>query len=267
MAVEWDKQLSSARQSLDETSAQIQCADPARLADGFATAASFVSGVTLETNLRETAQLTWSSKAGKVRVAILHQNHPRSLGSALAKLTTLAEKERVLAFRERTQELPPTWKDTLAKRAAFVGKPHARWVPLERDDAAHLLALASMVMAARSGDVMDASGRSVSLEAVRQWAADALGVASWPVLERLALGGCDAADNLPDPGPTVTRPANDVAITVLLRLRVASVDRLVREVARIDRAASRESTLRTLEAAGDRVQFFGRSIVCAKGDS
>jgi len=269
--VEWEKHLAAARADLDEMAVQGQCADPARIADGFMVAAGFVPGVTLEANLRDVAQLTWSTRTTKVRMAILCQNHPRSLGGALAKLTALADKDLVMALRERAQEMLPTWKDTLAKRAALMSKPKARWVPFERGDAARLLALASTVTAARSGDVIDFSGRSVPLEGVRTWVAENLDVPSWPVLAFLSSRSAETPEDVAESASGGDAPnggsASGVALGVLFRLRVASVDRLVREVARVDRTASRESTLHALEGAGDRVRWIGRAVVCAKGPS
>jgi len=265
LAEEWTQQLESARQALDEMARQAQCADPARLADGFGVAASFVSSLTLEVNLREAAQLSWGTSTGKVAMALLHQNHPRSLGGVLAKLTVLAETEAVFAVRERAQDLSPTWRDTLAKRAAFVAKSKARWMPFEREDAARLLALASTVTAARSGDVTDSSGRPIPLDAVRAWAAETLDIPSWPILAELIARTIKPADD-PADAPPVVSSAEGVPMGVLLRLRVASIDRLVREVSRIDRTATRASTLRALEGAGDRVRWIGHSVVCAKGE-
>jgi hypothetical protein len=264
LAEEWANQVESARRTLDQLAGEVQCADPARLADGFMSAAGFVSNLTLEVNLRATAQLGWCTSAGKLRMALLHQNHPRSLGGTLAKLATLAEKEPILALRERVHDLPPTWKDTLAKRAALLAQRKAKWVFLERDDTARLLALASMLTAARSGDITDSLGRPVPLEGVRRWVADTLEVASWPVLMALT----EAPAELPDQ-PDAARVGTfspGIALGVLRRLRVASVDRLIREVARVDRAATRASTLLELEGASDRVLWIGATVVCMRGE-
>lgn len=151
LAAQWGRQLEDARRVLDEMTDQGQCADPARMTDGFAVASGFCPPLTLDVKLRDPAQLTWKTAAGLVRVALLHQNNPRSLGASLAKLTALADKGPLVVLRERTHELPPTWKDTLAKRAALLMKKQARWVDLEREDAARLLALASLFAAGRSG--------------------------------------------------------------------------------------------------------------------
>jgi hypothetical protein len=51
------------------------------------------------------------------------------------------------------------------------------------------------------------------------------------------------------------------ALPTLQRLRVASFERLVREVLRVDPEATRASVLAELDAAGDHVRWIGRSIV------
>jgi hypothetical protein len=51
------------------------------------------------------------------------------------------------------------------------------------------------------------------------------------------------------------------ALPALQRLRVASFERLVREVLLVDPEATRASVLAELDAAGDNVRWLGRSIV------
>jgi hypothetical protein len=148
--------------------------------------------------------------------------------------------------------------------------PNARWVALERDDAARLLALSSLLGSARSGDVTDPRGRPVALEQVRTWVEQALEVGSWPVM-MLITSGFETADDeavlvertLASAGDRA-RSAEDVtrALAVLARLRVASVDRLVREVTRAHPGATRASTLAALETTGDRVRWIGTALVC-----
>jgi hypothetical protein len=268
LAAEWEKQLESARHLLDEAAQQAQCVDPARLADGFAEAATLVEGIRLEApQMREVVQFTFHTSVGQVRMALLHQTHHRSLGATLSKLALLADTEVVLAVRERARDLAPTWKDTLAKRAAFIAKPNARWIALERDEAARLLALASIVGAARSGDVTDEAGRPVAVVAVEDWVKRSLDLASLPILKAILQGRAEQAseersvDDRPAPAPA----RSHTALGVLVRLRVASLDRLVREVARVDSSVTRASTLLELEHHQHRVRWIGSTIVCLKG--
>jgi hypothetical protein len=267
LAAEWGRQLDEARRVLDEAAATGQCVDPARLADGLAVASTFAPPLTVDVRLHEPAQLTWKAASGVVRMALLHHTSPRSLGATLAKLAALADKGPLLAVRERVHELRPTWKDTLAKRASLLGKGHAHWVALERDDASRLLALASMTSSARSGDVTDLGGRKVAVEAVRAWVVQALDVPSWPIM-RAVLSPGDAPMNDADDGRPMPGPARaGVTLSVLVRLRVASVDRLVREVARIDRQSTRASVLHELEQAREKVRWFGTALVCAREEA
>jgi hypothetical protein len=53
---------------------------------------------------------------------------------------------------------------------------------------------------------------------------------------------------------------------VLLRLRVASVDRGLREVSRIHPGATRADVLSDLQAARPNVRFFGRTLVAWQED-
>jgi hypothetical protein len=54
-------------------------------------------------------------------------------------------------------------------------------------------------------------------------------------------------------------------LPTLQKLRVASFERLVREVLRVDPEATRASVLAELDAAGDHVRWIGRSIVFLRG--
>jgi hypothetical protein len=59
----------------------------------------------------------------------------------------------------------------------------------------------------------------------------------------------------------------DSVQTVLLRLRVASVDRVIREVYRLHPKAGRTAVAGGLDALGNKVQWFGRSIVAWADES
>ena len=51
------------------------------------------------------------------------------------------------------------------------------------------------------------------------------------------------------------------ALAILRRLRVASFERLVREVGRVEPASTRATIQAELETAGERIRWIGRSIV------
>lgn len=272
---EWEERLTAARARLDEAAEQRTCLDAARLVDGLLACSRFLSGVTLSPNRArgEPAQLV-ANVSGETRyVALLHQNHPSSLGSALTKLTTLATRQRVAAVRERVHDLPPTWKATLARRAALLATKRAQWTELEREDAARLLALDDLLQGARSLEVTDERGQPVPEQTVIEWVREQLHVERWEVVEAL-FGATDTrtedpveapqSDEPSSPSPRTTEPKSSTAFAVLCKLRLASLDRIVREVTRVDPSATRATVINELEALPDRVRWFGRSIVCAR---
>jgi len=77
-------------------------------------------------------------------------------------------------------------------------------------------------------------------------------------------------DQFPDAGTTESRPMTSSptaageesrALRVLEHLRVASLERLIREAAIMDTWVTRKLVLKELENFGSRVRWFGRSIV------
>jgi hypothetical protein len=164
--------------------------------------------------------------------------------------------------------LPPTWKDTLAKRSALLATGRARWIWFERDDAERLLALDSLLQAARSGDLTDARGAPISALSVSEWVAATLEIPRWTIV-RDVLGESDPDESEAAPAQAAAtvatvatgEPTTKTALTLVRRLRIASLDRVVREVTRLDPLATRASVVAELEASSSEVRWFGRSIV------
>ncbi len=267
---EWEERLVAARATADRASEQRECIDPSRLADGLLACSQFLGSTSIApVKGADGVQLKVVQGAASSRVALLHQSHFKSLGSAIAKLTALAEREQIVVLRERAHDLPPTWKDTLAKRSALLATGRARWVWFEREDAERLLALDSLLQAARSGDLTDPRGAPISSAAASEWVSAKLSVPAWTIVREILGPGEDEAndaENEPKPKPerlaTVSREATtSTALALLRRLRVASLDRVVREVTRLDPLATRASVMSELEASPDEVRWFGRSIV------
>lgn len=288
---EWEARLRSARAKLDEAFEQRACVDAARLCDGLLACAPFLPNVKLRPAgvKDEPAQLV-AEVAGMTRyIALLQHGNPRSLGSVLVKLSVLAAKHAVWAIRERVHELPPTWKDTRAKRHALLATGRGFWLDLDREDAARLLALDELLQCARSGDVTDHAGRPIAETVVCEWAKQTLEVGSWGAVAELfgphspapehaaevhtatstAPPGVIAAQHVFDLEPTArtSSEAADATLPMLLKLRLASLDRLVREVTRVDPRATRTSVVSALEAWPERVRWFGRSIVSVKEET
>jgi len=175
----------------------------------------------------------------------------------------------------------PSWAETARRRTQLLATGRARWIDIGAEDCARILTLASFLQAARSGDVTDSRGQAVTEAEVIEWVEATLDVASWPLSQ--ALCGTppvkpqeepaeEEERNVPESfikelAPDIKRrrrplPADRFsALPTLQKLRVASFERLVREVLRVDPAATRASVLAELDAAGDHVRWIGRSIV------
>lgn len=259
---EWDGCLNRSRRTLMEAAEQRSTLDAARLADGLLAAGRFVEDVAFGSETRGGIRLTLKRGDSTTSIAILAEGHPRSLGTALGKLATLAKETPVVALRERAHEVPPTWKDTLAKRRALLATGRARWLDLDTADSANLLALDELLQAARSGDVTNALGKPLPEEVVVSWVRERLQVSEWKVIQELLNTGETEAE--PVDLPIADAAKSEHSLLTLRRLRIASVDRLVREVARIEPSATRASVLAELEAAGKRISWFGRAIVCVR---
>lgn len=262
LADEWQQRLAAARKLLDEASEQRACADPARIVDGILACGGFLPGAKLRVNAaKETAQLLLDDERGVRQVAFLAQASHRSLGAALNKLTAVAARHPVIAIRERARDLPPTWKDTLKRRASLLATGRARWIELDREDAAKLLALDELLQCARSGDITDERGQPITQAAAVEWIRSTLEVGSWEIMRELVATPppAEEVEDETSPGPA----AAGLSLTILTRLRLASLDRVVREATRIDPRATRGTVLNELEAAKS-VRWFGRNIVCVR---
>ena len=260
---EWEERLSAARVSADEAAERRMPIDPSRLADGLLACGQFLDSTQLSPlKSGDGVQLKVVHGARSGRLAFLHQSHFKSLGSAIAKLTVVAEREEVVVLRERAHDLPPTWKDTLAKRSALLATGRARWIWFERVDAERLLALDSLLQAARSGDLTDTRGAPISAASVNEWVAAELEIPKW-TLVRDVLGEGEEEEPEPQAAPLATAPEGTpkTALALVRRLRIASLDRVVREVARLDPNATRATVVAELEASSTEVRWFGRSIV------
>jgi hypothetical protein len=283
IASEWLGRLRSARASVQSDSADRVPLHAARLADGVLALGRFVPGLVIKAKARPPAQLAIESGDEIERVAILQESNHRSLAAVLARLTRLTEQSNVVVLRERARELPASWTETVRRRGQLLATGRARWIDIDAEDCARLLTLTSFLQAARSGDVTDSRGQAVTEAEVVEWVEATLDVASWPLsfaLMRTARARQEEKPekedeeerNVPESfikelAPEIRRrrrplPADRFsALPTLQKLRVASFERLVREVLRVDPEATRASVLAELDAAGDHVRWIGRSIV------
>lgn len=151
----------------------------------------------------------------------------------------------------------------------------ARWITLERDDTANLLALESFLAAAKSRDLEDATGRVLEAAEVDAWIGRSLGIESWPLVRAVVTN--DASDEasgieIVPKGQSerempLAPPATDLGATIrtcLAQLRVASLERLVREVSRVTAGVSRADVVEMLDAMPSGARWFGRSLVAVE---
>jgi len=80
---------------------------------------------------------------------------------------------------------------------------------------------------------------------------------------RDVLGEGEEEEPEPRAAPIVKalEPTPKTALALVRRLRIASLDRVVREVIRLDPNATRAAVVAELEASSTEVRWFGRSIV------
>lgn len=293
VASEWLGRLRSARAAVHAASAEHVPLHAARLADGVLTLGRFVPGLNVKAKAKPPSQLALEAADSVERVAILQESNHRSLAAVLSRLTRLTEQSNVVVLRERARRLPTSWTEALRRRHQLLETGRARWIEIHPEDCARVLALASFLQAARSGDVADGRGQTVSESEVSEWVEATLDAASWPLSlaltntglargeaqeeEKRAVEGSptdeddDGEQGAPESFIKELAPAQRhrprfnpdrfSALPTLQKLRVASFERLVREVLRVDPEASRASVLAELDAAGDHVRWIGRSIV------
>jgi hypothetical protein len=282
IASDWLGRLRSARDAVRAASDDRVPLHAARLADGVLALGRFVPGLLINAKGKPPAQLSLEAGGELERVAILQESNHRSMAAVLSRLTRLTEQSNVVVLRERARDLPASWSEARMRREQLLATERARWIDIDAEDCARILALASFLQAARSGDVADSRAQPVTEPEVVDWVVATLDVAGWPLA--LALAGEDSeldeepidadehdADerNVPESfikelggnGRRELPTERYTALPTLQKLRVASFERLVREVLRIDPEATRASVLAELDAAGDNVRWLGRSIV------
>ena len=287
IASDWLVRLRSSREAVRLASEERVPLHAARLAEGMLALGRFVPAIALRASAKPPAQLSLERGDRVERVVILQESNQRSLSAVLARLIRITEQARVVVLRERARELPESWSEPRTRRAALLATGLARWIDIDPEDCARVLALASFLQAARSGDVLDSRGQPASEGEVMDWVEATLDVESWPLAGALDAAGpgsgaestADEAQGRTDDSDEYEAPESFIkelgsapqrravlgraatALPALQRLRVASFERLVREVLRADPEATRASVLAELDAAGENVRWLGRSIV------
>ena len=287
LATEWTQQVRAAHEQLDQAETRGGAVDEGRLRDGLQLASAFAEAVSLKGSSDPYVQLEPKTTTGKW-VCLLQQAHYRSVQAALDRVLARNPSTQGLVVREQWRAFPPTWKTATDRQVQVLSKPHLTWHELGREEAASLLAIEALSQLARSRDICDSRGIPVSEPQVFEYLRTEVHPERWPVISRLsaALGteadegvatahvsNVDLADEANSSAPGAKSESTSLAevdsvservLDVLGRLCVASVDRTIREVHRLQPGLGRTAVLSGLAALGDRVMWFGRNIVALR---
>jgi hypothetical protein len=275
----WALYVERARNEIHAIAAEGRGTDAERLASALVVAAD-LAGLDPSTT---TDRITRTVSLGKSdrEVRLIQHAHPRSVAAAIQHSVALQNPTRAVVLREHTLAFPPTWIKVLEYSRDLT----ARGIPLvwlASEDAARLVALHDFLAAGRSQDLAGPDGRPLDFETVERWVREAVDWRSWPVVRSVLLGADtddgDVERDHPASGAAPPRaPTPDVgsgtpsppgpALAVLRRLRVASVERIVREIRRVDARATATDVSHELRQAGPAVRWYGRRLCAfAEGD-
>ncbi|MGE0324324.1 MAG: hypothetical protein AB7K71_15620 [Polyangiaceae bacterium] len=279
----WEAHLRIIRAELTDIAAAGQCVDGTRLMSGVLTALALIDGA--HSNQRMSKDMSGANveiPPRRLRVYALQQSHHRSVGAALQRLLDETQEGAVLALREWAQDFPPTWKAVNSAADAFRAAPGGSLHWVSPDEVCQLLALHDLLRSARSQDVTGLNGEPIPAQEILAWSRATLGWRDWEVMRNLmALLGLAVSEVEPEsaaeteteervvesPSTAPSTPAGRSARTptnaleALTQLRLASVERLVREVRRADSSITRSRVLAELKELGVEAHWFGRNLV------
>jgi hypothetical protein len=203
---------------------------------------------------------------------VIQQGNGRSAAASMQKAATAAQSRRVVALREASRPVPSSWAKCLDGLSLLQQSSHGQWVELSPNEVNDLLALSGLLASARSQDLSGRDGKPIPESEVHDWVKRRLEPRGWPAVASIltttprdASAASSAGAVTPPPKTPAQVPlpmASDGSVPgILRRLRLASVDRLVREARLITRDRTRAEVLTELRALGGDVRWFGRSIV------
>ncbi|KYF47574.1 hypothetical protein BE08_26570 [Sorangium cellulosum] len=261
LRVQWDERLAQARAQIDEEAQQEHGVSADTIRGGLIAALALL-GVKAGDAVKKDIPSLKLRQGDLLRDVLIAQHaHHRSLASVIRAATGLAREHPAILLRERAFAIRPTWKEVERLLSTFLETPGARFVQIDREDLARLIALEDLLSAARSQDLCGHDGQPIPYADVVGWAEKELRCADWAPVAA-ALDSAEAG-SLPPPEPGPKRKpgpkATGGARVVLGRLRVASIDRLVVEARALEPGAT--SSTVTAELRGMRIKMFGDAIV------
>jgi hypothetical protein len=278
LEAQWATYVQDARQQLEEAVGQKRGLDKECIVAALLRAARLLGAKAVAQPARKPGDLVLESEGQSALVFVVQQPNARSVASALTKAVSAAESGRVVLVRERRLSFPPTWKSITQPLEQLDRAPNALWLHLDEEQVVHLLAVHDFLSSARSRDITDERGEPVEEQTVQAWLAGRAQEAPWTVVKDLITMEKAAGPESPLPPERATHRGeepqaptgwHDVtdgpAMRTLRELRVASVERIVREVrashAGLSRAAVVEE-LRSSRQAG----WAGASVVFMRED-
>jgi hypothetical protein len=300
----WERLLAAARAERDAAAAEGRGIDAERLTGALVVAlGARRAGAGRQRWLRlpvdsDASHPNAPNRSRDVLLFVAQGAHHRSLGAVLDQALAAAADSEVAVVRERALPVPPTWRAAREKLASLRATGRAAFVWLGHDDVATLLAEHDLVTAARSRDLSGPDGRPLEERWVDEWRRTRSSeTEQYEALKRLIRRVHDGADSTADWGVDEGAPfeaeaaslwrcahrdvtesesargtqagaassgAPGPALRVLARLRLASIDRVVREAAAESTGKAgrltRAQVLAELRAA-PLVRVLGQSIV------
>jgi len=197
-------------------------------------------------------------------VYVVQQGNGRSAATAMSRAVVAAKDRRVIAVREASRPFPKSWAKSVEGLKLLQHAPLGRWHELSPNEVNDLLALSGLLASARSQDLSGRDGKPIPEAAVHEWVKRCLRPDQWPVIASI-LGEktpeTAGAEPTRAPRPLQMPPGDGTMASVLRRLRLASVDRLVREARAVAKERTRSEVLAELRGLEKRIRWFGRSIV------
>lgn len=276
LQTQWQRHLESARVQLDEAAQMNRGPEAEHWVDALLLLAPLLGA-----KCRVTRDgVTYLNLDERPRhVSVLHDVNPQTIAARMRRW--LGSNDSRVVLREQWRDFPTTWHavNRLADELSAQPSVSVYWVG--REDVARLLALRSLVMQARSHDVVDATGEPITDVEVTQWIQARCSPEQWALSSFITGAG---SETQPPPAVSTARPppvfprskpaterrrsspdalgtAQSRTLQVLEHLRVASLDRLARETAARGVPVTRRQIIEELKQAGARVRWFGRSIV------
>ena len=262
LRAQWEERVVQARAQIDDDAQQERGVSPDTIRGGLIAALELLGVKAGGAAVKKDVPSLKLYKGDALRNVLIAQHaHHRSLASVIRAATVLAAEHPAILLRERAFAIRPTWKEVDRLLETFLETPGAEFVQIDREDLARLIALEDLLSAARSQDLCAEDGHPIPYSEVVRWAERELGCSAWPPV----AAALDREIRVPPSGrPTSPEPPVGIGrrrlvCTVLERLRVASIERLVREVRIVDPRITRAMVIAELEEM--QVDRFGDAIV------